>query len=231
MVNVIVDIIIAIILVIGLIWGLKIGFVKAVAKPTKVIMAIFLAISLASVIGNGIIRPIIDEPIITKLTEFVTERIGDGVTATEELPTLIKAAAALAGVDLAELASSEAQADLVGEIIAAITDPILNMVSGIIGFFIAYIICKLLLSLMFGIVNAIIDNGVIGIVNRVLGCVVTTFIAATIVWVLCSVSDLIFNLPGIYEQGWVEEFDGGWLYSFFRNMSPIDMLLGLLLSF
>ena len=98
-------------------------------------------------------------------------------------------------------------------------------------FFILYLVFKLLLNIAFAIVNALVDNGVVGVVNRILGCVVMTFMAITVVWALCSVSDLILNIPFIHEQEWLSGFTGGWIYSFFRGLSPIDMLLGLLLSF
>ena len=229
--DIIIDIILAIILLIGFFWGLKIGFVKTIAKPVKFIMAIFLSISFASLVGTGIIDPMIREPIINKMTEFFAEKIAQGMGTADELPTLVKFAAGLAGVDIESITSAEAQAELVASIVSAVTDPVLNLITSIIAFFILYFVFKILLTIGFAIVNSIIDNGVVGIVNRILGCVVTTFFAMMIVWGLCSISDLILNLPGINEVEWVQGFSGGWVYNFFKGLSPIDLLLGLLFSF
>ncbi len=229
--DIIVDIVLWVILLIGCLWGIKVGFVKTVAKPAKFIMAVFLAISLASVVGSVFIKPMVQEPIITKLTEYFTEKIGEGVAATEELPTLVKFAASLAGIDLEAISSAEAQADMVNAVIVAITDPVLDLISSVLAFFLLYIVLKLLLSFVFAIIDSIVDNGVLGIVNRALGCVVMTFMAFTVAWGLCAISDLILNVPVINEQAWVQDFNGGGLYNFFKGLSPIDLLLGLLLSF
>ena len=229
--DIIIDIILAIILLVGFIWGLRVGFVKTIAKPVKFIMAVFLSISFASLVGTGIIDPMIREPIVNKMTEFFAEKIADGMETADQLPTLVKLAAELAGVDIESLTSAEAQAELVSGIVSAVTDPVLNLITSIIAFFVLYFVFKILLTIGFAIVNSIIDNGVVGIVNRVLGCIVTTFFAMMIVWGLCSISDLILNLPGINEVEWVQGFSGGWVYNFFKGLSPIDLLLGLLFSF
>ena len=229
--DIIIDIILAIILLVGFIWGLRVGFVKTIAKPVKFIMAVFLSISFASLVGTGIIDPMIREPIVNKMTEFFAEKIAAGMGTADQLPTLVKLAAELAGVDIESLTSAEAQAELVSGIVSAVTDPVLNLITSIIAFFVLYFVFKILLTIGFAIVNSIIDNGVVGIVNRVLGCIVTTFFAMMIVWGLCSISDLILNLPGINEVEWVQGFSGGWVYNFFKGLSPIDLLLGLLFSF
>ena len=231
MADIIVEIVLWLILLIGCLWGIKTGFVRTVAKPAKFIMALFLAISLSSVFGSVFIKPMIQEPIITKLTEFFTEKIGEGVAAAQELPTLVKFAASLAGVDLEAISSAEAQANMVTAIITAVTDPVLDLISSVIAFFVLYILLKLAMNLVFAIIDAVVDNGVLGVVNRALGCLVMTFMAFTVAWGLCAISDLILNIPVVNEQEWVQDFSGGMLYTFLKGLSPIDLLLGLLLSF
>lgn len=231
MANIIFDIVLGVILLVGCIWGLKAGFVKAIAKPSKFVLAIILSIALASVVGEAVIKPMIQEPIVTKLSETIEEKIGESIENIDDLPTLVKFAAQAAGVDLDALSDGQAQADMVDALLVAVTDPVLNLISSIIAFVLLYIILKILVGLLFTLINSIIDNGPVGAVNRALGCVIMTLFAFMIAWVLCMGSDFILNIPVINEQKWVQDFTGGWLYNLFRSLSPVDLMLGLLLSF
>lgn len=231
MANIIFDIILAVILLVGVIWGLKAGFIKAIAKPTKFVLAILLAIMLCSVVGESVIKPMIQEPIVTKLSEALTEKIGETIGDAEELPTLVKFAAELAGIDMSLITDKEAQADMVDAVLVAVTDPVLNLISSVIAFILLYIILKICVGLLFSLINSIVDNGPIGAVNRALGCAVMTLFAFMVAWVLCMMSDFILNIPIINQQAWVQDFSGGWLYNIFRSLSPVDIILGLLLSF
>ncbi len=228
--NIIVDIVLVLILVIGFIWGLKAGFIKTVSKPAKFILALVLSFMFAGMIGDGIIKPLISEPVVGKLTEFITAKLselGEGA----DLPTLIKLAATLAGVEIGELSDAAGNEETIATIVEAITAPVLSVITTVIAFIVLYIVLKILLGIAFAIVNAIIDNGVVGVVNRILGCIVMTLLASAVVWGLCAISDLILSLPVLAEQEWVSEFTGGWIYGFFKNLSPVDLILSVLLSF
>lgn len=231
MANLVFDIVLAVILLVGCIWGLKAGFIKAIAKPSKFILAIILSLALASTVGESLIKPMIQEPIVTKLSDTIEEKIGESVEKLDELPTLVKFAAQVAGVDVSALSDGQAQADMVDALLVAVTDPVLNLISSVIAFILLYIVLKILVGLLFGLINSIIDNGPVGAVNRALGCVVMTLFAFMIAWVLCMMSDFILNIPIVNEQAWVQDFSGGWLYNIFRSLSPVDLILGLLLSF
>lgn len=228
--NIIIDVILAVIILFGFVWGIKSGFVRTVSKPVKFIMAIVLSVSLASLVGDAVVKPLISDPVVNMLTEYLTERCNElaAAGATEQLPTLIKLAAAFVGVDIAQMSGDSGQ---VAAIVEAVTDPILSVISSILAFIVLYFVFKLLMQVVFSIINSIACSGVIGVVNRVLGCVVMTFLAATVVWCLCGVSDFILNLPVLQEQEWLQGFTGGPIFNFFKNISPIGLLLGLLLSF
>ncbi len=231
--NIIVDIVLCLILLVGFIWGLISGFIKTVAKPVKFVLSIAIALSLASVVGMGVIKPLVSEPIVAQMTEFLTEKFGEiiSTSSVDELPTLIKLAASLAEVNLDQLASAEGQEALVVTFVEAITDPVLNIISSVIAFIILYILAKIVIGIVFAIINSIVDNGIVGVVNRILGCILMTCLAAALVWCLCAISELILGLPFMADQAWVREFTGGAVYTFFKNLSPVDLLLNLLLSF
>ena len=225
--NIIIDVAIVIILLIGAIWGWKSGFINTVAKPVKFILTIIISLSLCSWFGSVAVQPIISEPVINKLTEFLMEKCGEitASNAMEELPTLIKMAAALAGVSIGDLATEAGQAELVNLIIDAVTEPFLNIVSVIIAYIILHILFTLILTIIFAIINAMVEGGFVGFVNRFLGAIILTVLAAAIVWGICGISDLILNLPVLQEQAWVQEFTGGVIYNFFKSLNPIDLLL------
>jgi len=225
--NIIVDVILAVILLIGFVWGIKSGFINTVAKPVKLVLSIVLAFSCASLVGTGIVQPLIAAPVTNQLSTFLTDKCSEFITTQniEELPTLIKFAAYLAGINLEELVSDAGQANLVETIVTAIADPFLNLICTVIGFVLAYFAAKILLTIAFAIINSIVDNGVVGVANKILGCIFTTVLAASVVWGLCAISDLILHLPFIYETDFAKEFTGGFIYMFFKNVSPIDLLL------
>lgn len=231
--NIIVDILLCLILVGGFVWGLLRGFIRTVAKPVKFILSIAIALILASVIGTAIIKPLIAEPVVGQMTDYLSVKCGEIISesSVDELPTLIKFAASLAEIDLEQISSADGQEAVVGAFVTAITDPVLNIISSVIAFIILYILAKILVGIVFNIINSMVDKGLIGSVNRVLGCVLMTCIAAAVVWGLCAISGLVLGLPAFAEQAWVQEFTGGPIYTFFKNLSPIDLILSLLLSF
>ena len=225
--NIIIDVAIVIILLIGAIWGWKSGFINTVAKPVKFVLTIIISLALASWVGSAIIQPMISEPVTNKLAEFLTEKCGEltAENALEELPTLIKVAAALAGVNIENLATEAGQAELVNSIIDAVTEPVLNIISVIIAYLVLHIVVSIILTIIFAIINAMVEGGFVGFVNSLLGSLILTFLAATIVWGICAISDLVLNLPILQEQPWVAEFTGGFIYNFFKSLNPIDLLL------
>lgn len=231
MANIVVDIFLGILLLIGVFWGLKKGFVKAIAKPAKFILALLIAISLSSLVGERMVKPMVQKPIVNKLSDSLTAKIEKGIEDTDDLPTLVKIAAELADVDINSLSEGHAMEEMVDAILVAVTDPILNLISSIIAFVLLFILLKIILGLVFAFINSIIDNSPVGSVNRALGSVLMAVFMFMVAWLLCMTSDIILNIPAVSRTEAAQQFTGGWLYNLFRRLSPIDMMLGLLLSF
>ncbi len=225
--NVIFDIILVGILLAGAIMGIKNGFVDTIAKPVKFVAAIVIAISLASVVGSAIIEPIIGPAISHKLSDILIEEYSEitADTANESLPTLIKFAASMCGVDIESVASAADGASVIEAVVDAVTAPVVEIMSTIFGFVIVYFAAKILLNLLMVLVNAVVNQGIAGAVNRALGCVVTLFMAFVVGWAVTSFSEFIFNIPAIASANWIEEFTGGPVYNFFRSFTPLDLLL------
>ncbi len=225
--NIIFDIILVGILIAGAAMGIKNGFVDTVARPVKFIATIVLAISLAGIIGDAVIEPIIGPAISHKLSDILIEEYSDitAATANESLPTLIKFAASMCGVDIEGVASAAEGASVIEAVVDAVTSPVIEIMGVIFGFVIAYFLSKFLLNFIMMFVNSIVNNGIVGKVNRVLGGVFSLFLAFVVGWAVTSLSEFILNIPIVASANWVENFTGGSIYKFFRSFTPLDLLL------
>ena len=222
--NIIFDAVLVILMLIGIIVGAKRGFVGTVAKPVKLALSIWLSFSLSGFFAEKLVKPIISSPITSKLTSFLIEKYSY-ITAAQsgELPLLIRVAAALADVDPA-LISEEGEQYIV-ILVNQITDPVVTLIALVITFILLYIILRLVLSLLLWLIESIVDDGFVGVTNRIVGCIFTFVLSFVISWCVVAVSDFVFHIPAISEIAWVAEFDGGFVYKFFKSISPIDLLL------
>lgn len=225
--NVIFDIILVGILLTGAFLGFKNGFVDTVAKPVKFVLAIALAFSLAGTVGAYVVEPIIGPAISHKLSDILVERYSEitAATANESLPTLIKFAASMCGVDIESVATGNDGVAVIHAVVDAVTAPVVDIIGTIFGFVIVYFASKILLNVAMVFVNSIVSRGIVGTVNRTLGCVLNLFLAFVVVWAVTSVSEFILNIPVIASAEWVAGFDGGPVYRFFRSFTPLDLLL------
>ena len=131
----------------------------------------------------------------------------------------------MAGVSIQEAAEAAGASSVIEAIVSKVTEPVVTIMSRLFGYIIAYFVCKILLSLVLWLVNDIVSAGVVGKVNKTLGCIFTLFIAFIIGWILTSFSEFIFNIPAIASAGFVQRFTGGPIYRFFRLFTPLDLLL------
>ena len=100
--NIILDLVLVGILVGGMIIGLKNGFVKAIEKPLKPIFSLGFALAFSRAFAAWVVEPIISEPVFNRISGFLYDHctnLSPEITV-DELPTLIKLAASLSGVDL-----------------------------------------------------------------------------------------------------------------------------------
>ena len=227
MLNIIVDVAILLIILIGLILGIKRGFVKTVAKPVKVVLALVIAISFSSSIAESFVEPRIREPISNQMEEYVLENCDDinSENINEELPTVLKIAASLFEIDIDEIAGEEDGDTIVERIIKSLISPTIHVISLIITFIILYFLSGIALSIALWILNSMVDNGVIGVFNRILGAVFSTALAFVIAWAAASLFTYVINLPSISVHEWASDFEGGFIYKFFNTLNPIELLL------
>ncbi len=223
--SVIIDIILVAILLIGAVIGIKKGLFITLSKPIKLFLALFLAFQLCNWFAGLVVEPLIEAPIANKITTYLVEKC-NGITSIEDpdkLPTLLKIAAGIVGVDVATITADTTEA-FVKSLVDALAVPAIHVVSVVISFVILYFVSKLLLKLVFAILNSFVDSGILGVVNRILGFVFNTVFAFIVAWALVAIFSYILNIPAIASAEWAD-FEGGFVYKFFRSMSPLDLLL------
>ena len=75
------------------------------------------------------------------------------------------------------------------------------------------------------IIDMMIDNGFVGVANRVVGCIFTFSFAIVLVCCIASVTEFVLNVPALSQMQWVKDFNGGFVYKFFKGLSPLEILL------
>jgi len=223
--NIIIDIFLIGILISGAAIGVMKGFVKIIAKPLKPILSLIIALSLAGTLSGIFIEPLVKEPVSNQVSGFLYENC-DKLTPDnleEELPSLVKIAAAVAGIDMKEIA--EGKDDIIEALVDSLVGPIVHIVSVIISFVLLYIAAILLLSLAFAIINMVFNAGVFGIFNKGLGLVTSLLFAVFVVWGAVSIFEYVIHFPSIADSAFAADFTGGFVYNLFKQYNPIELLL------
>ncbi len=219
--NIFIEILLWAIIAVGAALGIKSGFIRMAAKPVKLVLAIVIAFSLATAFAEGVVVPIIETPITNYIYDFLSENCPDinAENIMEELPTVLKMAAGMYGVDLEELAIQYAEFDIVREITNTLASPVIDIFSLIIAFVVLYFVSKLLISLALALLDLIFSGGIFGVLNRVLGGVSGTVLAIVAAWGVAVLVEFLFHINSNGME------NAGFLYTFFNTYSPIELLL------
>ena len=219
--SIFVEILLWVILVIGIALGIKSGFIRMAAKPTKLILSLVLAISLCTSVANGIVAPIIEQPITNYIYEFLVENCPeiniDNVA--QELPTILKMAAGMYGIDIEEIVAQNAGRDIIAEITATLAEPVISIFALIISFVLLYVISKLLITLALSLIDLVFSNGVFGALNKILGGISGAIISFAVAWAVAVFIEFLYHINGAGLD------NPGILYTFFNTYSPIELLL------
>jgi hypothetical protein len=137
----------------------------------------------------------------------------------EELPTVLKMAAGMYGIDLEEIVLQNAGRDILAEITTILAEPVISIFSTIISFVLLYFISKLVITLLLALVDLIFSNGVFGALNKTLGGISGAIIAFAAAWALSVLIEFLYHINGTGLE------NPGFLYTFFNTYSPIELLL------
>lgn len=214
LITIIVDLVLTSFIILGLITGIKRGFIKSVTKPLRSIGAFLIAYFSAKPIAINIVVPLLGGPLANQIESYINEHCSN---ADSELPTLVKFAAGLTGINI--------EGATVADVIHTLTNPVVELISVVLTFVLLFFISKLLLTLLFKLLDSVFNSSVLAIPNKILGCVLNTFCGAIVAWCATIAFDFIIHLPMLEGQAWATEFSGGILYEFFLNFSPAELLL------
>ena len=224
--NIVLDIVLVLIVLIGLILGWKRGFVGVVAKPVKFAASLALAIGACNEVSSKLIYPNINAPITNYVRNFLYENCSGitGATASDELPTVMKLAAAIFDIDIEGVANG-ASGSVIDAIAEELTGPVVNVVSVVLSFIAIFIVANIVIALALWLVNAILKKGLLGVLNRILGTVFAVAFAFIISWAFASLFSFVIHTPAMADASWVKDFEGGFVYNFLNEYNPIELLL------
>ncbi len=221
---IIIDLVLAAIIGFGIFYGVKKGFVRMAAKPFKTVFAIILAYTCCSWFADLIVAPIIGAPIKGYISDFLNTNLPNitPTTAPEDLPTLLKMAAGLAGIKFSDTGDG---ADYVNVLINNLSDPIVGIIAVVISAIALFFIGKLIFSGALFLLDKFCNAGLLGKINKILGIVFGSFVFILISWGIAVLLSVIFHLPVFESNELIWGFEGGLLYRFFNYMNPIVLLL------
>ena len=149
-------------------------------------------------------------PLVTYTFTFIA---GTGHIAYSLLPVI------------AEVATDVGEGSIIAAIVSEITTPFTSIICTAVAFIALFFVAKLVLTLLFALIDKIVDNGIVGVANRVIGAVFMGALAFIVCWGAASIFELVINLPVFEGQTWVNEFTGGFIYKLLKSINPIDILL------
>ena len=226
LIKILIDAIIIAIVVGGAIIGVTKGFVSSVAGPVKWVAAIALSFSLCTPVADALIFPMLEVPITNQISTYLIEKCSH-ITAQnvgEELPTLLKIAAGLSGIDVTSI-GADTTSQFIPQLVDKLAHPTIHLIAVVISFFAVYFLSKIALGILLAIIDHAFDSGVFGVMNKVLGVVFDTSVAFISAWILVSVFGYVISLQAFVDTPWIASFEGGIIYKFFKGLSPIDLLL------
>ena len=208
-------------LITGVALGIRSGFIRMAAKPVKLVLSLVLAFSLCASVAEGIVVPIIEKPITNYIYEFLIENCPELniENVAEELPTVLKMAAGMYGIDVEEIVAQNAGRDLIAEITATLANPVISIFATVIAFVLVYFIAKLLITLALALLDLVFSDGIFGALNKILGGVSGAIISFAIAWAVAVFVEFLFHINGSGLE------NPGLLYKFFNTYSPIELLL------
>lgn len=217
------------ILVGGVYFGYRKGFLSIASTPVKFFAALLFTFYCCAPIGRALVKPLVHESVSGYVSDYLYKNCAD-MTAENigsELPTVLKIAAGAADIDINEVASgAEDTGRAVTDAVAdALTEPLSDFIAIIIAFIVLYFVSKILFGILIKLLNHLLKGGVLGGVNKVIGVVFGGLCGILAAWVFVAFLEFLFHSSLFANVPYVSQFEGHALYSFFKNYTPLEMLL------
>jgi len=212
MIFTIADGILALLVLIGAIVGLKRGFFNTVTKPLKIILAIALTVCFALPIIDAWTGPYFTNLIQAKIAEYITQNCPEitAINAAESLPSVLILCVRVFGIQLESISGEE----IISQISSAIAMPTGRFVATAVTYLALFIIFRLVLWLLLLILGSVVSSGPLMVIDKILGLIFTVAIS----FVICCI---IANIISFFAN----DFVGGFIYEFFKNLNPLSVIL------
>ena len=201
--------------------GYKRGFVRSIAKISRLFIAFALAYLLAPYFSEIFIEPVIYDAVSNRLYVYLVDNFADasGAVIYEELPTILKALSGVLNVNF----DFSAGTDVIGALVLSFAQPLTRIISLPISFALVFFLIKILIRYFLRMTDKIFKIKLLGIPNRILGCVFSGVIGLILAFCITVLFNFIISLPAFSE--WALEFEGGYVYKFFNEFTPLELLL------
>ena len=99
--------------------------------------------------------------------------------------------------------------------------------SRIISFILLFILFRFVFKTAIYLLNMILDKGILRVLNKILGLVLAGILAFALSWLFCIALDVILEIDLLKQYVDIYDFNGGPIYSYFRGISPLEILSSL----
>lgn len=219
----IIEIILWALIAAGVVLGAKNGFIHMAAKPVKLVLALILAFSFSAAVAEELIIPMIEQPITNYIYDLLVKNCPDLniETIANDLPLILKLAAAMYGINIEEIVAENAGRDIIAEITATLAEPVINIVSVVVSFVVIFVVSTILIAIVIKVLDLIFSEGIFGVINKILGGAAGVVLSLAIAWAVAFLAELIFHIKADGKETL------GILYDFFNTYNPIDLLLSI----
>ena len=181
----------------------------------------------ADVLSKKVVFPILFDLTSEKLNGLILDKLNSGSDLSVYLQSWIGEFDIFTGLNIDESFDPSFSLEVSTLVNRFIIDPIISGVSVIISFLLLYLVFRIALYLTFYLFVRFTNKGMIGVVNKVFGFVVAFVVIFSFNCFLARLTNRIISIDTIKNAAWAHGFEGGRVFTFFKEMSPLDLLLNI----
>lgn len=198
--DVLFDVLLLLVIGFGVFYGIYKGFIKVLEIPFKMVSSFILAFLASTYLSSTLVLPLIEEPIVDRMSSYIVERCTEG----KSIPVFYR----LLGINEAALDSG------IEAIAADIVSPMVTIISAVITFIVALILGKIIISLIFSLINLVFKIKPLRRISKVLGGILGFIVFFVIASVFVGVMMLCDSIGLLDKVGFLSGFEGGYVYKF-----------------
>lgn len=108
--------------------------------------------------------------------------------------------------------------------ISSFAYPVISVISIVSSFLILFLMSRGLLSIIISLINSLLDEGIIGKVNKAIGFILAGVIASLGAMLLASLMEYVLLHEAFNDSDLLKDFSGGPIYRLFTVISPVGLI-------